>query len=97
MPEGSPEVRQVRCPLCGMHAPLEQVEYGPYELQEWLKVLGGKRTLTDEEREVRPYIPGRGHTPGRLQYDQVELTEEVRTLFTQRIRDLEKYVSGSEP
>ena len=86
------EVPQVRCPLCGMHAPEEQVEYGPYILEAWLKTLGGKRPLTDEELEVRPYMPGRGRSPGQLQYEQVELSEDLKAMVREKIAALTDFV-----
>lgn len=70
---------------CGMHSPLEQVDYGPYLLQLWLKQLGGKRALTDEERESGEYRTGRGRAPGILTYNEMELTEEIKEMVRDRI------------
>lgn len=79
------------CPCCGMHAPIERLtEEGPFELQAFRKTLGGKFKLTEvdhiKRRRKESY---RGAAPGALKYDAIPVTDELRELFRERIRELE--------
>ncbi len=79
-----------RCPACGQHAPIERLqEEGPFELTEHTRQIMGKRKLTEEEREQRRGLRlGRGSGPGRIVYDPVELSDELKGLFAQRLKEL---------
>jgi hypothetical protein len=73
-----------------MHAPIERVlEEGPFTLQMFLKTLGGKRKLSPEERELRKGLGfRRGSGTGRLDYEQIPMTDELREAVARRIQEL---------
>ena len=84
------ESEHFSCPCCGMHAPLDRVlEEGPFELKMFQKILGGKTKLSDEEKELRKGLGfHRGSGPGRLAYDEIPLTDDVREAVENRIAEL---------
>lgn len=95
MPE---ESEHFRCVLCGQHAPVERLKEGPYSLEMFLKTLGGKRKLTEEEREARKGLGpfGRGSAPGRLDYEEIPVTDEVRAQVDERISQLSQHIEISD-
>lgn len=88
MPE---TVLQFVCPCCGMHAPLTHLsEKGPYELQMYLKTLGGKIKLSEADRELRKGQGfRRGSAPGSLEYEEVEVTSELQEMMRRRLKEIE--------
>jgi hypothetical protein len=55
-------------------------------IQRW----GGKRKLTDDERLARHGLPfRRGSAPGVIDYEPIEVSGELRLLFSKRLRQLE--------
>lgn len=83
------EVRQFRCPLCGMHAPLDRLDEDLFTLAEFIKTLEGKRRYTESEREaMKGHPPRRGKSPGLLEYEETDLTPEVIEKVRGRIREL---------
>lgn len=78
------------CPCCGMHAPIERLyEEKPFVLQMFKKALRGKHKLSDEEREARKgggFRRGSGH--GALDYELIELTDEVRAQLRVRLEEI---------
>jgi len=84
------ETEHFVCPCCGMHAPTERVlEEGPFVLEMFRKILGGKVKLTDAEKELRKGLGFRqGSGTGRLDYDKIPLTDEVREAVEKRIAEL---------
>ncbi len=79
-----------RCPCCGQHAPIERLrEEGPFVLGEFTKQMMGHRKLTEEEREQRRGLKlGRGSGPGKIDYPPVELSDELKELYAQRLKEL---------
>jgi len=67
------ETEHFRCVLCGMHAPVERLDEGPYGLEAYRKTLGGKIALSEQERERRKGLGTfhRGTAPGNLIYEQI--------------------------
>ena len=78
------------CPICGMHAPVMRLrEEGPFDLGEYTRQIKGKRKLTEEEREQRRGLKlGRGSAPGKIVYDPIELSGELKGLFAKRLKEL---------
>ncbi len=83
--------KQFRCPFCGQHAPIERLtEEGPFTLAEFEKTLGGREKLTPEEREVqkkRGYR--RAHVPGKLEYEEIPLDDDIREAAARRREEIE--------
>ncbi len=79
-----------RCRCCGQLAPMERLtEEGPFPLERKLQTFGGKRKLTDEQRELRRGRPfKKGGAPGKIEYQPLKVGEELKTLFEQRIAEL---------
>jgi len=86
----SQEIEAFLCPCCGMHAPLDRLyTEEPFELLQFRKTLGGKKKLTEAEREARKGEPfRRGSAHGTLNYEKAELTDEVREQFRIRIGEI---------
>lgn len=81
------------CPCCGMHAPIERLtEEGPFVLAMFRKTLGGKLKLTEEQRiELIDGIHKesfRGSAPGKLEYEEIPVTDEIREAFRRRLEEL---------
>ena len=72
-----PETKHFRCPLCGMVAPLENLDNSPYQLQMFIKSFGGKVAFTNEQRELLSGTTRRGGAPGRIVYDEIEVPDEL--------------------
>ncbi len=85
-----PEQKIFRCPCCGQMSPRERLEEeGPFPLESYLQTYGGKEKLSDEERELRKGQPfRRGSGRGRIDYEQLEVDEELRELMDKRIEEL---------
>ena len=85
----SQETEHFVCPCCGMHAPLERIyTEEPFELQVWVKTLGGKISLTDAEKEARKGEAfRRGSAHGGLDYKRTEVTDEVRNQVKARLEE----------
>lgn len=88
MPE---EVLQFSCPCCGQHAPLVRItEDNAFDFGLFLKVLGGKHPLTDDEREERASLGGSfrpGTARGRLDYDELPMTAEAQAAMVVRLKE----------
>lgn len=80
-----------RCPCCGQISPADRLESdGPYPLEMFIQRWGGKRKLTDEERLARHGLPfRRGSAPGVIDYEPIEVSGELRLLFSKRLSQLE--------
>jgi hypothetical protein len=84
------EVLQFRCPCCGQHAPIERItEEGPFEFEVFVKTLGGKRKLSEDERKARrgQRFP-RGSGPGRLDYEPTRTLKSHRDALNKRLQEL---------
>ena len=87
-----PEKLRFRCPCCGMVADVSNLETGePYRLEAFLEKYGGKRPLTKEDRKARKGLKlGSGSAPGIIEYQNIEVTDELKGLFGERIAELVK-------
>ena len=74
------ETEHFRCPLCGQHAPIERLDEGPFSLEVYHKILGGKIRISEAERERRKGTGTfhRGSSPGDLQYPRFPTSPEVK-------------------
>jgi hypothetical protein len=86
-----PEQYVFRCPCCGQMAPRERLDEGagPFPLESFLQTFGGKAKLSDEERELRKgagFRRGSGH--GAMNYEQLEVDEELEALFRKRLEEI---------
>ena len=81
------ETAHFQCPLCGMHAPLERLtEEQPFPLRLFLKKLGGKVALSALERaERRSWRSKPGGAPGKLDYVELPVTQDLVDMVTKRI------------
>ncbi len=87
-----PETRVFSCPCCGQRAPQERLEGGtpPFPLEAFTHVFGGKVRMSEEMREARKGMPfQRGSGPGRMHYEDLDVTDELRENFARRIRENE--------
>ena len=77
------------CPTCGMHAPIERLyQEEPFVFKMFRKILGGKRRISDAEKELQKGEGLRhGSAPGVLQYDPIEITDEVRNQLHVRLEE----------
>ena len=84
------EVEQFSCPVCGMHAPIERLyTEEPFEFKMFKKTLGGKRKLSDVERELRKGSGfRRGSAHGSLEYEEIEISAEVRNQLAVRLDEV---------
>ena len=84
------EILQFRCPMCGQHAPIERItEEGPFEFEVFVKTLGGKRKLTEEDRKARRGQHfRRGSGPGRLDYEPTRTLKIHQDAMNQRLQEL---------
>ncbi len=90
------ETEQFSCPTCGMHAPMDRLyEESPFPFRLFRKILGGKRKLTDEEKELRKGGGfQRGSAPGTLSYDEIEMTDEARNQLRARLEESLEELGG---
>ena len=84
------ETEVFRCRCCGQIAPVVRLtEEGPFPLERKLQTFGGKRKLTDEQREARRGRPfKRGGAPGIIDYQELDMSDELVALFEKRIEEL---------
>lgn len=83
------ESEHFQCPMCGMHAPIERLEEGPFKLEKWLKVLGGKVKMEPEERRARgARVDGRGTASGRLAYTEEPVDDELLDSVKRRAEEI---------
>lgn len=85
------ETYHFSCPVCGMHAPVDRLyTEEPFLFRMFRKLLGGKIKLTEAEREARRGTiyekQGSGH--GGLEYDEVDMDEEVRHQLEVRLEEI---------
>lgn len=86
-----PEQVWFRCPCCGQMAPIERLDeqIGAFPLEKHLQTFGGKIKLSDEEKELRKGAGyRRGSAPGGMEYEELEVDEELRSLFAQRLQEV---------
>jgi len=93
------ESEHFKCPCCGQHSPVERLtKHGPFTLELWHKTLGGKQALTEEQRESRKGgIPTLGSAPGLLNYEEMEVTDELIEAFKRRIAEVEPELYRPNP
>ena len=84
------EVEQFSCPVCGMHAPTERLyTEEPFEFKMFKKTLGGKIKLSDADRERRRGSAfRRGSAHGSLEYEEIEISAEVRNQLAVRLDEV---------
>lgn len=78
----------IRCPCCGMVAPIERLEEdGPFPFEQTTRRFGGKIKLTEAQREWRKFEPmGRGSGHGKIDYDPwEEPAPEVKEAMARRV------------
>lgn len=87
-----PEKLRFRCPCCGMVADVSNLETSePYQLEAFLEKYGGKRRLTKEDRQARKGLRlGSGSAPGIIEYQDIDVTDELKGLLGERIAELSK-------
>ncbi len=85
------ETELFRCPCCGQLAPQARLtEEGPFDLEAWLQTWGGKVKLTEADREARRGQGfRRGSAPGRIEYEQQVVSDELRELVKKRLSEIE--------
>jgi len=63
----------------------------PYQLEAFLEKYGGKRRLTKEDRQARKGLRlGSGSAPGIIEYQDIDVTDELKGLLGERIAELSK-------
>lgn len=89
------ETEHFRCPLCGQHGPIERLDQGPFELEAFHKILGGKLKVSEQERERRKAAHfKRGSAPGNLEYFQVDVSEELRGKTRRQLENIKKQINS---
>ncbi len=83
------EIQQFRCPVCGQHAPLDRLDSPePFIFGLFRKIVGGKRKLTEAEREARRGMSfSQGSAPGLLSYEGIPMQSEAKELLITRLQE----------
>jgi len=84
------KVHAFSCPVCGMHAPVDRLyTEAPFLFRMYRKIPGGKRKLTDAQREERRGGDfKRGSAPGALEYEEIPMDDELRPQLEARLEDI---------
>ena len=89
------ETEHFRCPLCGQHAPETRLDEGPFSLETYHKILGGKIKVSPQERERRRHASfKRGSAPGNLEYFQVPTPEALKTKTRSQLERIRKHIDA---
>ncbi len=89
------ETEHFRCPLCGQHAPVTRLDEGPFGLEAYHKILGGKLKVSPQERERRRHLKfKRGSAPGSLEYFQVPTPEEMKQKTRAQLEQIRKQIDS---
>lgn len=81
-----------RCPCCGQHAPIARItSEGPFKFGLFIKTLGGKRELTEEEHNARRgRRRGKGSAPGLLIYQSTPMQKKYEDAIAKRKQEMLK-------